>query len=797
MVDERPGTSYDAFLSYSHAADDRLAPAVEVGLHRLAKRWNQLRALRVFRDRTNLAANPDLWGTITAALDRSRFFVLLASPEAAASPWVGREVEHWVEHRERDTFLIVLTGGTIAWGGDDFDWDRTDALPPRLRGWFTAEPLWVDLSWAREEAQLSLGHAGFRRAVAALAAPIHGRDVDAIDSEDARQHRLGRRLRRIAVGGVALLLTVASVLGALLWSRTEDQHTADLSRQLAARSQAVGDRDPELARLLALAGHAVDPTDESRTAMLLAADRAGLAAMDGGEDPVHAVAVGPRGTLVAGAMEVRHWDLATRREVAPTQPLDDGPVKTVVFSPDLSHLAVTSRRKVQVWTLDEQGVPRNPRLVATHPLDDADRPEHRTVAFSPDGSLLAVSGSEHSVQLWDVRTSQRVAHGDLGPQFPAITTWTSNVAFSPAGSLIATSGRDGRLRFRDATTLTPVGEPLTAHPTDTTDHAAPAVAFSPDGALLATTSPDGVVRLWDTAVRRPVGEPLTAPTSGDPTTARPSVAFSHDGHLLATGGRDGAVRLFDVKTRRQVGDPLPGHAGPVLSVAFAPDGPTLVSGDGDGVIRVWDVENHLRTADPMTGHPGPVHAAAFSPDSRFLATGGDYGRGFAPPAQGSYCAERSQDVCVYGDGWEASLTRLGFDPGLLDDDEVAHLRSRVVDGPTVLLWDTARRTPVGRLTTGDTRTVRSLAYSPDGSTLLVGGAQAGPGVATAGTVSTVDPATGRVRVAAQYGPIRPVWSVAYSPTAGRWRWPRTASNATARRPRSTTGIPQPGRRPEP
>ncbi|MBW4721590.1 TIR domain-containing protein [Saccharothrix obliqua] len=753
MLDERP-SAYDAFLSYSHAADGRLAPAVERGLHRLAKRWNQVRALRVFRDQTNLAASPDLWGTITTALDRSRFFILLASPEAAASPWVGREVSHWIEHRERETFLIVLTGGVIAWAGDDFDWDRTDALPPRLRGWFDAEPLWIDLSWAGDEAHLSLGHAGFRRALAALAAPIHGSTVDAIDSEDARQHRLGRRLRRSAVAGVALLLAVALVLSTLLWSRTEGQRTADQSRALAARSQAVGDRDPELARLLALAGHAVGPTVESRTAMLLAADRPGLAAMDGGQ-PVHALAVGARGTLMAGGTEVRRWDLATRREVAPPRPMLDGPVRTVVFSPDLSHLAVTSRRKVEVWALDERGEPRNPRIIATEPLDDPDRPEHRTVSFSPDGALLAISGSGHSVRLWDVRASRQVAHSDLGRQPPALTTWTSNVAFSPAGSLIATGGRDGKLWFRDATTLAPVGEPLTV---DTTDHAAPALAFSPDGALLATASPDGVVRLWDTAARRPVGEPLTAPAAG-----RSSVAFSHDGRLLATGDRDGAVRLFDVDTRRQVGDPLTGHVAPVLSVAFAPDGPTLVSGDGDGVIRVWDVENHSRTADPLTGHPGPVHAAAFSPDSRFLATGGDYGRDFAPPARGSYCAERGSDVCVRGDGWEASLTRLGFDTGLLGDDEIAHLRTRVVDGPTVLLWDTSKRTAVGRFTTGDTRTVRSLAYSPDGSTLLVGGAQAGPGVATAGTVSTMDPTTGRVRIAAQYGPIRPVWSVAYSP----------------------------------
>ena len=52
---------YDAFISYSHAADGALAPALQRGLHRLAKPWYALRALRVYRDETNLAADPGMW----------------------------------------------------------------------------------------------------------------------------------------------------------------------------------------------------------------------------------------------------------------------------------------------------------------------------------------------------------------------------------------------------------------------------------------------------------------------------------------------------------------------------------------------------------------------------------------------------------------------------------------------------------------------------------------------------------------------------------------------------------------
>src|SRR3954463_12488413 len=87
--------SYDAFLSYSHAADGELAPALQRGLQRLARPWNRKRALEEFRDRTGLGLTPALWPAIRCALEESEHFVLLASPKAAASGWVNQEIEHW------------------------------------------------------------------------------------------------------------------------------------------------------------------------------------------------------------------------------------------------------------------------------------------------------------------------------------------------------------------------------------------------------------------------------------------------------------------------------------------------------------------------------------------------------------------------------------------------------------------------------------------------------------------------------------------------------------------------------
>src|SRR3954453_11145067 len=128
---------FNGFISYSHAADGRLAPAVQRGLHRLAKPWNRRRRLWIFRDQTGLSVTPALWSSIEAALDASDWFVLLASPEAAGAMGVNRETAHWVASKPPERILPVLTDGHWQWdpARGDFTADST-AVPAELRGVF-------------------------------------------------------------------------------------------------------------------------------------------------------------------------------------------------------------------------------------------------------------------------------------------------------------------------------------------------------------------------------------------------------------------------------------------------------------------------------------------------------------------------------------------------------------------------------------------------------------------------------------------------------------------------------------
>jgi len=206
--DGRTAARYRAFISYSHAADGKFAPALQSGLQRFARPWNWPWAIRVFRDQTDLSLNPDLWASVQEALSESEYFLLLASPEAAASKWVAREVQYWLSNRDHARLLLILTSGELSWdsSNDDFDWSATTSLRPLLKHAFREEPLYLDLRWAKAEDHLSLNHARFRDCIAEIAATLHGKSKAEMESEGIRQ---AHRARRMAFGAVVALAVLA------------------------------------------------------------------------------------------------------------------------------------------------------------------------------------------------------------------------------------------------------------------------------------------------------------------------------------------------------------------------------------------------------------------------------------------------------------------------------------------------------------------------------------------------------------------------------------------------------------
>ena len=155
------------------------------------------------------------------------------------------------------------------------------------------------------------------------------------------------------------------------------------------------------------------------------------------------------------------------------------------------------------------------------------------------------------------------------------TDQVMSVAFSPDGKLLASGSWDSTIILWGVASGQKV-HTLTGHNKVTS------VAFSPDGKLLASGSWDSTIILWDVASGQEVR------TLENPTGMANSVAFSPDGKLLASGLISGTVKLWDVASGQEVRT-LTGHNDFVTSVAFSPDGKLLASGSFDKTVMLWEV----------------------------------------------------------------------------------------------------------------------------------------------------------------------------------------------------------------
>ena len=122
----------------------------------------------------------------------------------------------------------------------DFDWERTTALPPNLAGVYRREPHYLDLRWARGATGLDLRNQRFREDVADLAAKLHGKPKHELLGEDRRRQRTVRR-RLVLTASVILLLLVALAVLAL---RESQQRRLALSGQLSADARKEIRRQP-------------------------------------------------------------------------------------------------------------------------------------------------------------------------------------------------------------------------------------------------------------------------------------------------------------------------------------------------------------------------------------------------------------------------------------------------------------------------------------------------------------------------------------------------------------------------
>ncbi|HKV40632.1 MAG TPA: WD40 repeat domain-containing protein, partial [Blastocatellia bacterium] len=300
-----------------------------------------------------------------------------------------------------------------------------------------------------------------------------------------------------------------------------------------------------------------------------------------------------------------------------------------------------------------------------------------SVAFSPDGKILATGTQDSAVTLWDVASRKQAG------RLVGHTESVNSVAFSPDGRILASASSDRTVKLWEVRRRQQMTT-LTGH-----QNAVQAVTFSPDGKLLATAGADGTVKLWDLAR----GEEFR--TLRDRTGAVYAVAFSPDSRILATGSKT-ALKLWQIATGRELAE-LNEKNAEVYSVLFSPNASTILEVSHDAVV-LWDLASR-RKLDIIKTYNGPVMTSALSPDGRFLATGGQDGQVHLRDVA------TKKDVAVYK-GHKDTVRCVAFSP----TGQV--LASGSSDG-TAKLWDVTRPPKDSVTLLGHTDEILSVAVSPD------------------------------------------------------------------------------------
>lgn len=608
---------YWAFLSYSHSDQkwgDWLHRALEtyrVPRRLIGKQTREgavpARVFPIFRDREELPVSADLSANINQALRESRSLIVICSPRAARSRWVGEEIRTYKNLGREDRILALIVDGepNASDGKPGFQPEDEcfhEALrfrwsPDGQRSETRTEPIAAD---ARETKD------GRENAKLKLLAGLLGLNFD--DLKRREQERRIRRLRVVVAITLALISLFAVLSVFALSQKRRAQLALDETRKTFARSlflQALASLDEgktmdalaPLARSVSL--DSTNLAAVSRLTMLLTyRDYAlPLVLLKHGKNLSRATfsADGKRVLTSSDDGTFRVWDAQSGEPIA--QSTQDSRLYSAEFSPDGKKIVTASNDKTaRIWDAETGLLVMEP---LPHPVSVY------SARFTPDGKSILTIGADDQGRLWDANT------GKLLLMLIKHDVIIQSVQFSADGKKIVTASTDRTARIWDAQTGASLTAPI-QHP-DTVF----AAQFSPDAKRIVTACSNDTARVWDALT----GTPITRPFKADKELSW--VQFSPDGKKVLTASW-GAAQIWDAQTGDPLGPPLK-HEGLVCSARFSADGRRIVTASGDFTVRIWDARTAQPLCEPIKHESGVVEAE-FSPDGTRIVTGPYDGR---------------------------------------------------------------------------------------------------------------------------------------------------------------------------
>ena len=436
---------------------------------------------------------------------------------------------------------------------------------------------------------------------------------DAAQADDRRRRRSSRRLRTVTVG-LAITLVGALIAGAIAVAQrnestaqrnrareqsalaattatqaTEEARTATIGR-MAFQARSLAASNPSQGLLLALEADRLLPNDDTLGSLegALLAQPALLQSVY--TTPLRNIVFDPDGTRASGGTSdgrILEIDTSTGTTVQEWQ-AGEGPVFGGLGAS--GGLAI-SPNSPQVLARDEHG---GVQVLARDGIASALYGGAVPIAVAPNQGTVAIATAS-GVRLVDGASGSVLGTID-GP--PA-----TMLAFSDDGTRLAIESGVGIIAVVDVATRRTVAPPVTL-PSQAV------IALNKTGTRLGVVTSDDA-RILDVATGETLGTPEQSGGYGI------HVAFSSDGSLMGAVCACGAVWIFDAATGERVGpDRTVPLSSPSIGLGFTPDDATLLVASGDGQIAVLDLVGRQKLARPAetTGWIG-----TFSPDGTRFA----------------------------------------------------------------------------------------------------------------------------------------------------------------------------------